>query len=115
MGIMETALDITKLVLAMTGVWMIYSSNKKGSKPWQLYTGCSLFGLVLFMKGVEFISPVDNAWTYWLFEAGQDDYSKALFGAAIMFALPVILMVVCGKDIINLVESTSNNSSKFNK
>jgi RsiW-degrading membrane proteinase PrsW (M82 family) len=112
---METALYITKLALAMTGVWMIYSSSKKESKPWQLYTGCSLFGLVLFMTGVEFISPVDNAWTYLLFEAGQDDFIKALSGGSMMLALPIILMVVCGKDIAGIMEAFRGESPVTSK
>jgi hypothetical protein len=112
---METTFHIAKLILAMTGIWMLYSSTKKQSKPWYFSTGCSLFGLALFMTGVEFMSPVDNAWTYWLFEAGQDDYIKALFGGAMMLALPFIFLAVCGKDIINIIESSDNTSSNDTK
>lgn len=91
---------------------MIYSSSKKQSKPWQFSTGCTLLGFVLFMTGVEFMSPVENAWTYWLFEASQDDYIKALLGGSMMLALPVILMAVCGKDIIKSSDNTSSNDAK---
>lgn len=112
---METTFYITKLFLAMTGIWMIYSSSEKESKPWQLSTGCTLLGFVLFMTGVEFMSPVENAWTYWLFEAGQDDYLKALLGGSMMLVLPVILIAVCGKDIITIIESSDNTSSKDTK
>lgn len=112
---METALYITKLVLAATGVWMIWSSSEKESKPWHFSTGCSLFGLALFMAGVEFMSPIGNAWTYWLFEAGHDDYIKALFGDAMMLALAVILVAVCERDIVNLAESNNSNTTKPGK
>lgn len=109
---METTFYITKLIMALTGIWFVYSSSTKDAKPWHFLSGCTLLGFVFFMAGVEFMSPVEDAWSYWLFEANKDDCIKALLGGSMMLLLPFILMAVCGKDIIEIIELTDNASSK---
>tara|TARA_B100002049_G_C16043562_1_gene360066 strand:+ start:444 stop:767 length:324 start_codon:yes stop_codon:yes gene_type:complete len=107
---MEPTFYIAKLLLALVGVYLIYSSSTKEAKPWHFSTGCTLMGFVLFVTGVEFMFPVENAWTYWIFEAAKEDYSKALLGGSMMVFLPIILMAVCGKDIVKLIDSSNSGS-----
>lgn len=99
---METAFYLAKLLIIMIGIWLIGTSSRGDSVNGKFYAGCSLLGLALFLTGVEFMSPEEHAWTYWLFEANPDEYSKAFIGGCMMLAFPLGILALCGKDIINL-------------
>jgi hypothetical protein len=113
---METAMSFLKLLFVIIGVWLTYKSTCKYAKSWHLPMIFILFGCVLFMTGIEFMSPSEQAWNYWLFEANQEDYGKALLGGILMIIPLIILFAFCGKTFALLLEQnkqiTSENSDK---
>lgn len=108
---METTIYCLKLLLFAVGVWMIGSSTRKGSKKYTFQWALLCIGIALFMTGVEFMTPADQAWTYWFYEAHQDDYVKAILGGFMMLLLPCILMAVCGKDLTEILSSMDASST----
>jgi len=70
----------------------------------------TLFGIALFMTGMEMITYSETPWQFLLSEANFSEWQKAVTGGFGMLMLPVIIYMLAGKDIQKLLDNTDSKS-----
>lgn len=86
-----------KIVFAVFGVWKIHQDSD--------LKYIVFLAIPFFMTGAEMVTDSETPWQFLLSASATiGDYEKASFGGMLMVALPFILFVVAGKDILKIIE-----------
>ncbi|USD98880.1 hypothetical protein CTT30_22625 (plasmid) [Vibrio coralliilyticus] len=100
-------MTVLKIVLVVIS---LLSIRKLGSAKRNKYLVFYLFGIALFMTGMEMITNSATPWSFLFFEAQPSDWNNAALGGVGMLALPVILYGLVGKDIQKLLGARKDDA-----